>query len=109
MNTQVLPQIPYITSVTDLRYKTKQVMESVQEDGKTVLLTRDSDPVAVLLPIGLYESIRRYIEDLEDARDIRSMKTVLARKEKTSDFAAFDRIQRGKHNLPDYVRHRSSK
>jgi len=84
-------------------------MESVQEGGKTVLLTRDSDPVAVLLPIGLYESIRQYIEDLEDARDVRSMKTVLARKEKTSDFIAFDRSLRGKHNLPDYVRHRSSK
>ena len=84
-------------------------MESVQEGGKTVLLTRDSDPVAVLLPVGLYESIRRYIEDLEDARDIRSMKTVLARKEKTRDFAAFDRIQRRKHNLSDYVRNRSSK
>ena len=105
----ILPQIPSITSVTDLRYKTREVMESVQEGGKTVLLTRDSDPVAVLLPIGLYESIRQYIEDLEDARDVRSMKTVLARKEKTSDFIAFDRSLRGKHNLPDYVRHRSSK
>lgn len=105
MNT--LPQIPFITSVTDLRYKTKKIMESVQEGKKTVLLTRDSDPVAVLLPIGLYESIRQYIEDLEDARDIRSMKTVLARKEKMSDFAAFDRMQRRKHNLPDDLRNRS--
>lgn len=107
MNT--LPQIPFITSVTDLRYKTREVMESVQEGKKTILLTRDSDPVAVLLPIRLYESIRQYIEDLEDARDIRSMKTVLGRTEKTSDFTAFDRIQRGKHNLSDYVRNHSSK
>ena len=84
-------------------------MESVQQGKKTILLTRDSDPVAVLLPIGLYESIRHYIEDLEDARDIRSMKTVLARKEKTSDFALFDRNMRSKHNLPHNVRNRSSK
>lgn len=107
MNT--LPQIPFITSVTDLRYKTREVMESVQEGKKTILLTRDSDPVAVLLPIGIYESIRQYIEDLEDARDIRSMKTVFARKEKSSDFIAFDKSMRGKHNLPDYVRNHSSK
>lgn len=107
MNT--LPQIPFITSVTDLRYKTREVMESVQEGKKTILLTRDSDPVAVLLPIGIYESIRQYIEDLEDARDIRSMKTVLGRKEKTSDFTAFDKTMRKKLGIPDYVRNRASK
>lgn len=84
-------------------------MEMVQEGKKTILLTRDSDPVAVLLPIGLYESIRQYIEDLEDARDVRFMKTVLVRKEKTSDFTAFDKSMRRKHNLPDYVRNHSSK
>jgi len=108
MNT-LLPHIPIIKSVTDLRYKAREIMEYVQGEGKTVLLTRDSDPVAVLFPIGLYEAIRGYIEHLEDARDIRSMKTVLARKEKTSDFIAFDKTMRLKHNLPDYVRHRPSK
>lgn len=84
-------------------------MESVQGGGKTVLLTRDSDPVAVLLPIGLYEYIRGYIERLEDERDLRSMKTVLGRKEKTSDFTAFDKTMRKKLGIPDYVRNRASK
>lgn len=103
MNTYTLPQIPVITSVTDLRYKTKKVVESVEAQGKTVVLTRDSDPVAVLLPVGLYEAIRQYLEDVEDERDVRSMKSVLVRKEKTSDFAAFDRAMRKKFHLPTYV------
>lgn len=109
MNTYTLPQIPSIASVTDLRYKTKRVVESVEAQGKTVLLTRDSDPVAVLLPVGLYEAIRQYLEDVEDERDVQSMKAVLARKEKTSDFAALDRSMRKTFHLPPYVRDRSSK
>lgn len=95
-----LPFIPTIKSVTDLRYKAREIMAQVQGEGKTVLLTRDSDPVAVLLPIGLYESIRQHIQDLEDAQDLRSMKTVLLRREKISDFTSFDKSMRRKHNLP---------
>lgn len=109
MHDTALPLIPTITSVTDLRYKTKKIMESLQEEGKTVLLTRASDPIAVLLPIGLYESIRQYIEYLEDERDLRSMKAVLARKETTSDFSVFDKAMRKKFGASDYVQHRSSK
>jgi len=108
MNT-LLPHIPIIKSVTDLRYKAREIMEHVQGEGKTVLLTRDSDPVAVLFPVKLYEAIRQYIEQLEDARDIRSMKTVLARREKTSDFASFDKATRKKHGFPAYVSHRTPK
>lgn len=104
-----LPFIPTIKSVTDLRYKAREIMAEVQGEGKTMLLTRDSDPIAVLLPIGLYESIRQYIEDLEDSRDVRAMKTVLTAGGKISDFPSFDKSMRRKHNLPDYVRHRASK
>ena len=71
MNIPSLPQIPLIRSVTDLRYKAREIVSHVVEDGKTVLVTRDSDPVAVLFPVALYESLRQYIEDTKDIADLK--------------------------------------
>jgi hypothetical protein len=81
-------------------------MQNVTKDGKTVLLTRDSDPVAVLFPIRLYETIRQYIEDTKDLQDIKSE---LAKAEKPIDFGSFDSAIRKKHKLPAYVSNSPSK
>ena len=105
MKTPVLPQIPIIKSVTDLRYQARDIVHRVME-GNTVLLTRDSDPVAVLFPVHLYESIRRYIEDTQD---VIAIKKVLAQKEPSVDFSTFDATMRKKHNLPSHVSHNSAK
>lgn len=100
MNIPVLPQIPLIKSVTDLRYKAREIIASVEKNGKTILVTRDSDPVAVLFPMALYESLREYIEDTKDIADL---KKALAKNEKSFDFAAFDKAERKRRHLPSYV------
>lgn len=105
MKTPVLPQIPIIKSVTDLRYQARDIVHHVIE-GNTVLLTRDNDPVAVLFPVRLYESIRRYIEDIQD---VVAIKKVLADKEDSIDFSVLDATMRKKHNLPAHVSHNASK
>jgi len=106
MHIPSLPQIPLIKSVTDLRYKAREIVALVVEDGKTVLVTRDSDPVAVLFPVALYESLRQYIEDTKDLADL---KKALARNEPATDFETFDKAQRKRRRLPKYVSHPASK
>lgn len=81
-------------------------MLSVTQNGKTVLLTKDSDPVAVLFPIDLYESIRQYIEETQDVNDI---KNALEKQEKAIDFVEFDAKMRRKQHLPKYVQNHSEK
>lgn len=100
MNIPTLPQIPLIKSVTDLRYKAREIVASVEKNGETILVTRDSDPVAVLFPIALYESLREYIEDTKDIADL---KKALAKKEKSFNFTAFDKTERKRRHLPSYV------
>ncbi len=70
MNQSALPTLPLIRSVTDLRYKAREIMRAVHEEGKTVLLTKDNDPVAVLFPISLYNALRQYVQILEEAHGI---------------------------------------
>ncbi|MEK7577964.1 MAG: type II toxin-antitoxin system Phd/YefM family antitoxin [Patescibacteria group bacterium] len=106
MNIPLLPQIPLIKSVTDLRYKAREIVALVVEDGKTVLVTRDSDPVAVLFPVALYESIREYIED---SKDIADLKKALAKNEPATDFETFDKTLRKRHGLAPYVSSHHSK
>lgn len=100
MNTPTIPQIPDITSVTDLRYKARTIINRVHEHGKTILVTRDSDPMAVLLPVHLYNAIREYIED---TRDLAEMKKVLTKDEPSTDFLEFEKTQRKRRHLPKYV------
>lgn len=100
MNIPILPQIPLIKSVTDLRYKAREIIASVEKNGKTILVTRDSDPVAVLFPMALYESLREYIEDTQDIADL---KKALAKNEPATDFETFDKAERKRRHLPPYV------
>lgn len=106
MNIPTLPQIPLIKSVTDLRYKAREIVAHVEKNGKTVLVTRDSDPVAVLFPVALYETLREYIEDTKDLADL---KKALARNEPATDFETFDKALRKRKGLPPYVPSRHSK
>ncbi len=106
MNIPSLPQIPLIRSVTDLRYKAREIVSHVVEDGKTVLVTRDSDPVAVLFPVALYESLRQYIEDTKDIADL---KKAVAQKGPSSDFTLFDKTERKRRRVSAYVPDTSAK
>lgn len=106
MNIPTLPQIPLIKSVTDLRYKAREIVAHVEKNGKTVLVTRDSDPVAVLFPVALYETLREYIEDTKDLADL---KKALARNEPVTDFEMFDKTERKRRRLPAHVSDTASK
>jgi len=69
----VLPPVPNIKSVTDMRYKSREIVETLVRDGEAIYLTKDSDPVGIILPIQQYTSIRKQLEALEDIVDAQMM------------------------------------
>ena len=47
-----------ITSVTELRQETNDILEHAERTGEAILIQRNNDPVAILLSIATY---KRYL------------------------------------------------
>lgn len=54
----MLPPLPFIKTVTDLRYQTPAIFKLLKKN-KPVVITRDSQAEAVMLSPFLYEKLRQ--------------------------------------------------
>ena len=69
------PVIP----ISDLRYKTKDIMNQVQQE--TIVLTQRGRPTAVLVGFDAYNKMARRLQALEDERDAAIMQLAWAHKD----------------------------
>lgn len=90
-----LPVIPTIKSVTDLRYQTAEIIRLLKEN-KPVVVTRDSDTVAVMLSPSLYQLIIFRIEEFEEKNEAKKLEKAIKRKGEFINFDIFDKKQRRK-------------
>ena len=74
--------LPDIASVTDLRYKTKSLLDRLSQQSSPVLILRDSQPAAVLVSPSLYEKFSRAHDLLEDYMDALDLEREIDRSEK---------------------------
>jgi antitoxin YefM len=67
-----------IMSVTKAKAKLLDLTRKVQEDGRAYILTRDGEPVSVLVPIEDYESLLETTEILADEKTMQDLNAALA-------------------------------
>ncbi|EKE21141.1 MAG: hypothetical protein ACD_7C00343G0002 [uncultured bacterium] len=90
-----LPVVPTIKSVTDLRYQTAEIIRLLKEN-KPIVVTRDSDMVAVMLSPSLYQLIIFHIEQFEEKNEAKKLEKAIKRKGEFINFDIFDKKQRKK-------------
>lgn len=61
--------LPKFTTVSALRYKTASLIKELKEERKPLVLLRGSDPVGVIIPPQMYESLVKLAQDSEDLDD----------------------------------------
>lgn len=93
-----LPIIPTIKSVTDLRYQTAEIIKLLK-DNQPVVVTKDSDTVAVMLSPQQYQQIIYLFEELEDQRAAKKLENAIKKGGKFTNFESFDKKQRKKLKL----------
>jgi prevent-host-death family protein len=90
-----LPVIPRIKSVTDLRYQTAEIIKLVQQN-QPVVVTKDSNTVAVLLSPIQYQTILDMVEELEDQKAAKKLEKAISIGGTFSGFQTYDRKRRKK-------------
>lgn len=104
MKKPILPPLPVIKSVTDMRYQSREIVNTLVKEQQTIYLTKDSNPIGVLIPLEKYKSIQSYISSLEDQIDAATLdKAIEESSHDFVDFEEFDKEQRKKRGLPPYV------
>jgi len=90
-----LPIIPIIKSVTDLRYQTAEIIKLL-EQNQPVVVTRDSDTIAVMLSPTQYQQIILFFEELEEEKTAQRLEKAIKKGGEFIDFDSFDKKQRKK-------------
>ncbi|OGG03927.1 hypothetical protein A2W14_05675 [Candidatus Gottesmanbacteria bacterium RBG_16_37_8] len=90
-----LPIIPTIKSITDLRYKSADIIKHL-EQNQPVVVTRDNDTVAVMLSPTQYQQIINLFEEFEEEKETKKLEKSIEKGDKFIDFASFDKKQRKK-------------
>ncbi len=93
-----LPILPTIKSVTDLRYQTADIIRLL-EQNQPVLVTRDSDTIAVMLSPTLYQQIIHLFEELEEKKEASKLAEAIEKGDQFTDFLEFDKKQRKKKKI----------
>lgn len=93
-----LPIIPKIKSVTDLRYQTAEIIKLLGQN-QPVVVTKDSDTVAVLLSPIQYQRILDAIEELEDQESAKKLEKAIVSGGTFSEFRAYDKKRKKKLRL----------
>lgn len=63
-----------LVSITDLKQKTKKVIEDVKKSGKSTVVIQHSEPAAVLVDPDYYEKLEQALENIEDLQAIEDRK-----------------------------------
>ena len=93
-----------------MRYQSREIVNILVKDKKAIYMTKDSDPIGIMLPISTYERLGTLLEQLEDERDAAILDLAIETdKSGPMDFEEFDRQQRKKRGLPPYVQARNKK
>lgn len=93
-----LPIIPTIKSVTDLRYETAEIIKLLE--NQPVLVTKDSDTVAVMLSPKQYQQIVLLFQEHEEKKAAGRLEKAIEKGGTFVDFRSFDKKQRKKLKLP---------
>ena len=93
-----LPIIPTIKSVTDLRYETAEIIKLLE--NQPVLVTKDSDMVAVMLSPKQYQQIVLLFQEQEEKKAAGRLEKEIEKGGTFVDFRSFDKKQRKKLKLP---------
>lgn len=113
MRSIFLPSMPVIKSVTDMRYQSREIVDTLVKEEKAIYLTKDNDPVGVMLPIKTYKKLSEFIEELEDALDAATLDKAI--EESAGDFVdleEFDKEQlkkRGRSHVQTQTRRSTKK
>lgn len=90
-----LPILPFIRSVTDLRYQTADIIKLL-EQNQPVVITRDNDTIAVMLSPAQYQQILNFFEEQEDKKLAERFEKSIKKGGSFIDFYSFDKKQRRK-------------
>lgn len=90
-----LPMIPTIKSVTDLRYETAEIIKLVNE-GRSIVVTKDSDAVAVIFSPKQYQQLLNFFEEIEDGKDAAALEKAIDKRENFVEFSSFDKKMKKK-------------
>jgi len=90
-----LPIIPFIRSVTDLRYQTADIIKLL-EQNQPVVVTRGNDTIAVMLSPVQYQQILNFFEEQEDKKLAEKLEKSIEKGGSFIDFYSFDKKQRQK-------------
>ncbi len=90
-----LPIIPKIKSVTDLRYQTAEIIKLL-EQNQPVVVTKDSNTVAVLMSPIQYQRILDTIEEIEDQELTKKLEKAIKTKGTFMEFTVYDKKHRRK-------------
>lgn len=90
-----LPIIPTIKSVTDLRYQTAEIINLVNQ-GQPIVITRDSDSVAVIFSPKQYQQLVDLVIEIEDKKDSLDLEQAIKEGENFTGISQFDKKIRRK-------------
>lgn len=92
-----LPTIPIIKSVTDLRYETADIIKILSRN-QAVLVTKDSNTVAVMLSPQFYQQFITLLEEVEDEKASQKLQKAIRKGGEFVNFEEFDRKHKKKFN-----------
>lgn len=89
-----------VIPISDLRYKTKNIMDQAQQEP--IILTQRGRATAVLVSFEAYNDMARRLQALEDERDEMIMQLAWAHKDEMEfiGIEALDRLYREKFGEP---------
>ena len=62
-----------ILPVTKVKRNLLDIVKSMEQEGATIALTRNGEPVSVLMPLSRYEALLETIDILSDKQTMRSL------------------------------------
>jgi len=62
-----------ILPVTKVKRNLLDIVKSIEQEGATIALTRNGEPVSVLMPLSRYEGLLETIDILSDKQTMRSL------------------------------------
>lgn len=101
----LLPDIPPIKSITDLRYRTAELIRFLQKEKKPVILTRGANAFGILFPLEYYKSLQKAMKNYEDYEDAMLLEREItsASFEGAIDFEEYVKKRFGKDYVSDYL------